>query len=132
MAGFQPKIMVMDGLDQDGPDPTAIGAQSIGEYLIAHQRRAGCWKLIPFQALADALGKRLFRMGDAVHAIAPAKDLHPIVMAVGYHAQRNIGRKHFSEPGIHFLRCFTGGIGYDGIVEIQHQQFDPPLLQKFG
>ena len=131
MPGLEPEIMVVDSLYQDRTDTAAIGAKGIGEDLVAHQRRPGCRDLVFFQALTDALGKGLFRVGDAIHTIVIAEDLHPVFMAVGHHAYRNIRSKDVADPGIHLLRRKAGGIGDDGIVKIQHQQFDPLLFQKF-
>ena len=132
MPCLQPEIVVVDCLHQDGSYSTAVGAQSVSKYLIAHQRCPGCGDLILAKALTNALGEGLLCMGDAVHTVVTAEYLHTILVAVGHHTHRNTGNQDILDPGIHFLRCHACGIGYDGIIKVQHQQFDALLLKEFG
>ena len=71
-------------------------------------------------------------MGNAVQAVLPAELRHPIIVAIGHDAHRNIATEHLIQPGRHRFRGHAGGIGHDGIVEIQHQQPDILTLQPLG
>lgn len=131
MAGLKPKIVVIDSLHQDGTDTATVASQGIGKDLIAYQCRPGCRDPVLAEALSDALGKRLFGVGDAIHTVVSAEDLYPVFAAVGHHAHLQAGSKNILDPGIHLLRGLAGGIGHDSIVKVQHQQFNALLCQKF-
>ena len=132
MPCLQPEIMIVDGLHQNGPHTAAIGAQGIGEDLISHQSGLGSRDAVFGKAFFDTLGKRLFRMGDAVKTILPAEFGDPVVMTVGHDTHRNIALCHHGKPGRHFLRGDAGGVGNDGIVEVQHQKPDVLIFQPLG
>ena len=59
----------MNGFDQNGRDPTAVGTEGIGKDLIPCQSAMLRADTIFIQALADAFGEGLVGVGDAVDAI---------------------------------------------------------------
>ena len=80
MPCLQPKIMIVDGFHQDGPHAAAIGAQGIGEDLIAHQGRIGCRDAVLFKASQDASAAGFGSMGNAVQAVGGAELFYPGVL----------------------------------------------------
>ena len=131
MAQFQPDIMVVDCFDQNGYDTGAVGTQRVGKNLIAYQGAIFRGDLIFIKALTDSLGKRFLGMRDTINAILFAKDLHPVLVAVGHHAKLNVGFYHFFQPVFHFLSRDAGGVRHDGIIKVQHQEFDAAAMEKF-
>ena len=90
MPCLQPKIMIIDGLDQNGAHTATIGTQGIGKDLITGQSAFICAQSKFFQALADTLGEGFLGMGNAFDAPLPAKDLHPVIMRIRYHTKLNV------------------------------------------
>ena len=131
MPCFQPEIMIINGLDQNRLDTAAIGTQGVRKDLVTGQGAFLRRNVELCKALRDALGEGFPGMGDAGDIPPVAEDLHPVLVGVGHHAKPDGGILHHPQPCSHFLRGDAGGIGYDGIVEIQHQKFDPSGCQQF-
>jgi len=132
MPCLQPEIMIVYGLHQNGGNACAVGAKGVGVDLVAYQSRFRCWDAVLGKTLIDALGKGLLGVSDHCHVPLPAEFGDPVVVAVGDDAQLNVGKRiHICKPGFHLLRGGGSGIGYDGIVKIQHQQADIPLPEQF-
>ena len=129
MAQFQPNIMVVDCFDQNGCDTGAVGTQRVGKNLIAYQGAIFRGDLIFIKALTDSLGKRFLGMRNTINAMLFAKDLHPVLVAVGHHTKLNVGFYHFFQPVSHFRRWGACSVRYDGIVKIQHQQLNIPAFE---
>ena len=68
-------------------------------------------------------------MGDAVQTIGGTEHLHPLLFAVGDNAKPNPRLFHDRNPIFHVLRRDIGRIRDDGVVKVQHQQFDSLLAQ---
>ena len=130
MPCLQPEIVIIDGFYQDGPHPTAIGAQGVRKDLIAHQSSFLRRNAVLGKALPDPTTAGFLSMGDAIQAIGSTKLFYPVITAVGYHTHCDIGAVHHSQPIRHFGGGDAGGIGHDGIVKIQHQQPDIVQLQE--
>ena len=130
MTCLQPEIVIVDGADQNGGHADAVRAKGIGVDLIAHQRGVLCRDVIFRQTLPDALGKWLFRVGDAVQTMLPAETGHPVFVAVGDDAHGDVRLLHPVQPRRHLRRGNVSGVGHDGIVKIQHQQPDIPGVQQ--
>lgn len=124
MACLEPEIMIIDGLDQNGANPAAIGSQSVRKYLVTCQCTVRCRQAVSLQTLPDTFLERLFRMGDAVDAVLGAKNLYPIIVGIGHHADADVGSFHHFQPAPHFLRRYIRSIRHNGIVKVQHQQPD--------
>ena len=125
MAGFQPEIMVINGLHQNGCDTGTVGTQGIGINLVTDQGSFGCGDAVLGKAFVDSFGEGFFRVGNAGKLVFPAELGDPVIVAVGYDAQLDILQGiHLLQPGGHFLRGNSRCVGYDGIIEIQHQQPD--------
>ena len=131
MTQLQPDIMIVNGFDQDGCDPGAIAPQHIGKDLIAGQRSSLRRNAESIQALTDPLGERLLRMGNAGNAILLTELPDTIPLAIGNHANLDVGTYHVTQPFFHSLRRNIGGIRNDGIIKIQHQQFNATTFQQF-
>ena len=123
--------MIVDRLYQYGPHTGAVCAQCIGVDLIAHKSAVRRRNAILFKTLADASGKRLFGMSDAVQPVFFTEDLYPVVMTVGHYAQMNVRFLHFNDPCKHRFRWNVGGIRHDGIVKVHHKQPDALFMQYF-
>ena len=69
-------------------------------------------------------------MGNAVDAIMAAKPTDPVIFTVGHHTDGNLPLRRVHQPLLHQRLRNIGGIGHDGVVKIQHQQFDAKLLKE--
>ena len=89
MAQFQPEIMVVDGLHQDGTHTGAATTQGVGIDLVAHQYSLLCRHRKPGKASFDTVGEGLFGMGNAVQAVGLAEPGHTGIFAIGNNTHRN-------------------------------------------
>jgi len=131
MPQLQPNIVIVNGLYQNGSHTAAVGAQGIRKDLIAHQGALFWVSTKLCKAFSDALGEGLAGMGDAGKIIFRGKDLDAVLVAVGYDTKFDITLLHLDKPIFHLPGRNTGGIRHDGIVKIQHQQFDAPAVEQF-
>ena len=132
MAQAKPERMQMNGMHQNGNGAGAVGAQHIGINLISRQGCMGKIQMKLFFTLQDSLGEGLAGISDTGNAPGLAEHLHPLLMAVGDDAQTNSRASHLFEPRFHSRRGYIGGIGHNGIIEIQHQKVNASLPQPLG
>ena len=121
MPKLQPNIMIMDRFNQNCPDTGAACAQSIRKDLIPCQSAPAGIYAVLFKTLFYTFGERLFCVGDTVDAVFLAENFHPVLMTIGHHTKLDVALGHILEPILHFFSGYIGGIGHDGIIEIQHQ-----------
>ena len=69
-------------------------------------------------------------MGHNVQPVTLRKGHDPGLFAVGDDTELDPRDRHFRQPGQHFLRRLVRRIRDDGIIKIQHQQRNAPLLQQ--
>ena len=130
MPGFQPKIMIVNGLHQDGGYPRPVCPQGVRIDLVPGQGRLLRRNAEPAQALPDAPEKRLFCPGDTGNVVFPAKGRYSVPLAVGDHADGDAGAFHRFQPPGHRFRWDIGGIGDDGIVKVQHEKPNAQTFQQ--
>ena len=131
MTQLQPDIMIVNCLHQNGCDTGSIGAKGIRKDLIAHQSAIPGTQGKFCKAFLNSLGKRFIGMGDAWNPETFAKNLHPLLVAVGHHTKLNIGLGHSFQPTLHFRSWGTGSVWHNGIIKVQHQQFDATAAEQF-
>lgn len=130
MPCFQPKIMVVNGLDQNRAHASTVPSQRIREYLVAYQRRILGRCLVFFKAFTNSFCKRLLCTGNAGNPVLVAEDLHSILLRIGDHANLNVRCGHSLKPLFHFFCWQIRGIRHNGIIEIHHQQLNLMAFQK--
>ena len=96
MPCLQPEIMIVNGLDQDGPHAAAVCTEGIGKDLIAYQRRLIGRNAIVGKALLNTSAEGFFRMGDAIQPVGSAEFSDPIPFTVGNHTHLDIRTIHHS------------------------------------
>ena len=101
MAELEPYGVIMNGRDQNGLHPGAVGAEHVRKDLVADERARRGVERIARQTGADAARKGLFRVRDAVEPVCFAELHHAGLFAVRHDAQADLGRLHGPDPGSH-------------------------------